>query len=481
MKAKYLFFISCLCLLLACKDDNNGSGSVINSDNKELNQWIYQQMDKNYLWYNELPSESSLDFASTPSNFFTRLINSKDRFSYMESNLSKTRSSIASYDLGFNFVGYFINNTSNSPIILFVTYIKEGSSLESVLKRGDLITGYNGVPITNNNVDQLINSTTPFEATINYTSKVKISPIQDFKENPLYLSKVFEQGGKKIGYMVYNFFANGPTEENDDNAYALEVNNILSDFKAQGISELILDFRYNPGGYVSSGTYIASAIAPNRSGKIYTKRNYNDKLERISSYASSKNNYFADYIRQNNVSYEIPQLDLPRIIVITSRATASASEQIINGLRPYLTVEVLGETTYGKNLESFAIEYSKGSVDMILHPITSVSYNSAYNDPTLNDYSRGFQPTIDVYDEDIDEVSRGGKWIVDSNNNLLPPLQAQIELGDPNETLLRIALNFIATGNRSISNRSSFRNSEIQVSQLPLQNQKGGAIIDKVN
>lgn len=434
-------------LLFSCKDKNEDSLSpdgrntnwkanwTNTNENTSTNGWIYDEMNYNYYWNTTIPEADKISYYNdSPDKFFYKILykyktQGGDRFSYLEHDgVPQFSGEVASGekpsygDIGFEFIAYREDESLISPVHIFVAYIKAGSraAQQGELKRGDWIVAIDNTPLTRQNFSNLIYSGKP---TINLTLQtgrtIALQTTNVFYENPIHLSKIFNIGGKKIGYIVYNFFADGT--DSDQFKYAIEINNILSSFKQQNIDELILDLRYNGGGYVSSGTYIASAIVPNReTNTIYTRRKYNDILEK--EYKNHKNNPFKNAIN----GQLIPQLALNRLFVITSDNTASASEQIINGLRVYMTVETIGLKTVGKNMESFQIE-DKNST-WILHPLTSVSYN-AKDDIDKNDYSTGFPPTIGGYNREVDSFTH-----------------QVYELGDQREKLLALALNYIAPG-----------------------------------
>ncbi|NJO69158.1 MAG: hypothetical protein HC830_07640 [Bacteroidetes bacterium] len=89
-------------------------------------------------------------------------------------------------------------------------------------------------------------------------------------ENPIYLDTVYTVNNTKIGYLVYNSFVS---------TYDKELNNIMLNFKNQGISKLVLDFRYNGGGSVQSAVYLASMIHGTYTDKTFLKTEYNDLVQ----------------------------------------------------------------------------------------------------------------------------------------------------------------------------------------------------------
>jgi carboxyl-terminal processing protease len=116
---------------------------------------------------------------------------------------------------------------------------------------------------------------------------------------------------------------------------AQELEAAFAFFKANDVKDLILDLRYNGGGYINIAQILASYIAGDaRQGNVFVKLQYNDKRQEA--------NLTYNFLAVNN------SIALPRLVVITKRSTASASEAVINGLRPYVYVVTIGDTTYGK-------------------------------------------------------------------------------------------------------------------------------------
>jgi carboxyl-terminal processing protease len=166
-------------------------------------------------------------------------------------------------------VKYYLRATGSTDVIIKVLYVLPGSpAAKAGLKRGDIITAVNGQKLTTSNYASL--ATDP--ATFNYgLAKVESGKIVDtdavrtvtaevFQQNPVYLDSVYTIGGKTIGYLVYNQFIPGPNGSATA-TYDQKLEQVFSNFKAKGVNELVLDLRYNPGGYVSSSVKLASMIA----------------------------------------------------------------------------------------------------------------------------------------------------------------------------------------------------------------------------
>lgn len=142
--------------------------------------------------------------------------------------------------------------------------------------------------------------------------------------------------------MVYNEFSTGPNNQATDTEYREQMKQIFARFKGQSPDAFILDLRYNPGGYLSCATDLGSYLAPAADlGKVFCTTLYND----ISDPQK------IDFPLNTGLASE--NLNLSKLYVLTSKFTASASEAVINCLRPYIGTEnvvVIGETTVGKNV-----------------------------------------------------------------------------------------------------------------------------------
>jgi C-terminal processing protease CtpA/Prc len=185
---------------------------------------------------------------------------------------------------------------------------------------------------------------------------------------------------------------------------------IFADFKAKGIQHLVIDFRYNGGGFVSSAVNLASLIAPDvKSTDIFSKTKYNsfllqfDNLKNVQTAFRAKAENLGKVLKGN------------KVYVLTSTRTASASELIINGLKPYMDVFIIGDKTTGKNVGSVPFEDDKNPTNKYgMLPIVSRSFNSL----DQSEYTNGFLPNIEAKE---------------SSERLKP-------LGDINELLLRKAI-----------------------------------------
>jgi C-terminal processing protease CtpA/Prc len=230
---------------------------------------------------------------------------------------------------------------------------------------------------------------------INKSSGVKIANTVKGEKHPVDTvnHKIIKQNGVNIGYlwlMDFNKAAVGPVQD------------AFQDFKKQGVQEIILDLRYNGGGHADAK--LASLIAgETNTGKVYYKFTHSDK-----------------YRDQDTTIYlEHDQFSIPtkRLFVLTTDNTCSASELIINGLRPYLPVITIGSTTCGKPYFMQPIAYA----GYVYLSITGKSFNA----DGQSDYEHGIMPTCKIDESFSHSVGMPGDALLDAalyyqKNNTCP-------------------------------------------------------------
>ena len=402
---------------IACDNTNKEPAG----ENEYVNTWILDNMNLYYLWNTSIPSSPSKSPA--PGEFFESLLSDEDRFSWIQDDYIELLNSLqgVNKEAGYEFKLYLESATSEN-VIAHVMYIKTGSPAASVdLLRGDVITHINGTQMTLSNYQSLLGQISEdhnvsykrYNGTSFENKGVLAMTTVEFAENPNLLSSVIEIGSKKIGYYVYNFFAAGPTQQSQQ--YNTEMENIFDEFKASGITDLVLDLRYNSGGAESATIRLASLIGTGvDNSKVFTIREYNAGVtDAIINDPDLGTSFLLKKFetKTQNVGNQISG----KVYVLTSSRTASASELLINGLRPYMEVFIIGDTTVGKNVGSISLyEPNDPRNTWGMQPIITKSFNSL----NQSDYSDGFAP--DVFNKD-------------NALELFP-------LGDAEETLLSIAI-----------------------------------------
>ncbi len=413
-------------LFTGCKKDERKRN---NNNNTEINAWILDNMKMYYLWNKNIPE--SVNYSLNPKDFFYSLLfNYKtpdgDRFSWIQENYTDLLNmliGVTNYDVGFEYMFYGVKDSDK--VFAEVLYVKNNThARNSGIKRGQMISHVNGIPITLNNYKSILSgSETTLELEIgnpykddgvlklNNTHKASINKVANYAENPVYLDTVYIIDGKTIGYLVYNFFAAGVGE--NGNAYDLALNDAMARFAAKNINYLVLDLRYNSGGSVMSSNYLASMLHPSLSTtSIYLKATYNKEIEaQFLREGYTLNTYFQNKI--TNVTLNNIGSMLESLYILTSSHTASASEMVINGLHPYCSsnLKLIGETTVGKNVGSISIYDENNSKNKWgMQPIVVRYANST----GFYDFKSGFTPDIVMEDYDI-----GKKELGDVNENLL--------------------------------------------------------------
>lgn len=415
------YFVIALAMSLgyACNNDDDVPPPVDPSSNEAANRWISAVMNEVYFWLDDI--RTPIADTSDPEDYFESLLNRPtDRFSAIFPDYDELIGSLTGVTLeaGYEFT-LFRAAPGSDDVIAEISYVKKMSPASSAgLVRGDIITQINGTTLTVDNFRDLLGQIDQ-PHTITYRSfnetadayedrgELSLTPVQ-LVENPNFLDTVFTIDNEKIGYVVYHYFNPGPAI--GATAYDDEMDEIFGSFRSAGINHLIIDFRYNGGGFVSSAINLASLVAPGVTDQdVFSKTRYNDFLMQFEELQNVQNFFRTKAQNLGN------SLSGNRVYILTSERTASASELIINGLRPYMDVFIIGDQTTGKNVGSIPFEDEDNPSNSYgILPIVTQSLNSLDE----SDYSEGFTPNIIA---------------LERTERLLP-------LGDVNELLLRTAI-----------------------------------------
>lgn len=399
-----------LLLLQNCQDQDD---TLPEPTALDVPKFIWRGMNSMYLWQAEVPDladkrftsnteyESFLNTLSTPENVFENLLyrppslyntNIVDRYSWMVSDYLTLEQQLGGTTKN-NGVEYGLSLVNLDKVIGYVRYIIPNSDAANKdIKRGEVFYAVNGTSLTLTNYRSLLNSSNE-NYTLNFanlTYDINNNPVitpngkslaltkTSLAENPIFIKKVINSGQHKIGYLMYNGFYD---------SYDSELNDAFGYFKSEGVTELVLDLRYNGGGSVLTATRLASMITGQFNGKVFNELAYNNKK----SYLNRKYNFTSTIDGKS-----INSLNLSTVYVLTTRSTASASELIINGLDPYIKVIQIGDTTYGKDVASVTLYDSPGFAKKNVNPshryamqlIVAHSINSV----GFGDYLDGLEP-----------------------------------------------------------------------------------------
>ncbi|GAB6393754.1 MAG: peptidase S41 [Bacteroidales bacterium] len=395
----YLLYIGALAFLAACAKEDVPPDTTEEGEGT-ANTWIEKTMRTYYLWEEEIPAADRLDFNAEPETFFLSLLSAndgktRDGSRYYYSTINKKSASTKAnlgdgYSYGFEFQYYLILNLQKFALLVLYA-IPDSPAGEKGLKRGDWILEINGEPVTGNSAElvKVMYPSGPTETTFGVAPTMDgvvetiAMTAEQITDNPVFLSKTIEYEGRKIGYLVYNHFTSGPEENGQDQTYDNALRKAFAQFKTDNPGDFILDLRYNNGGLVASAQLLATMLAPASAlNDIFCRLTYNGKT---GGYPNQSLLLDSKLINQGATG---ANLDLDGLFVITSARTASASEAVINGLKPYLgdRLVIVGEQTEGKNVGSLTFEDSR--YDWELHPIVS----RLSNKDGESDYADGFAP-----------------------------------------------------------------------------------------
>jgi C-terminal processing protease CtpA/Prc len=394
-------------LFSSCKknsDRDNDNGYQVKSDVRD-SAYIYTQ--DYYLWPEKLPAISVFQPRNSQDIFEVmdkvKTYQPLDKWSFAETKL-ETQQSSKGIDTDFGFLVKFIPG-SNTEIRVSYVYSASSAGQKGVQRSWRIIK------IDGRVIDRSVPADFTFINDIFFGSPT--SALFEFMKpdgtrvsltlsktayvlNTVLFKNVYTKGTKKIGYFVFNQFS-GATS-------VTELVNTFNYFQNEGVNEMIIDLRYNRGGFVSTQDTLANMLAPTSVGRgqkvMYTYK-FNDKYSKYN---------------ETNKFYKVGNLNLNRIVFIVSPSSASASELLINNLKPVINeVKLVGDTrTYGKPVGFFPISVFEYNI----FPVSFKTVNSNGE----ADYFAGFPVNKNV----ADDLSR--------------------DFGNEEELNLKEALKYLTTG-----------------------------------
>lgn len=402
-----LFFA--LLTFQSCEDSDDVSAP----ENMQVNDFIWKGLNLYYLWQADVPNLSDDRFANqlqlnaflekyqNPEDLFNalRVDESIDRFSWIVSDYRELEGMLegTTKNDGLDF-GLYYKASGSNDIFGYVRYIIANSDASTKdIKRGDIFYGVNGTQLTASNYRTLLMNAESYTLNLADYDDGKITPNgksvnltkTELSENPILVNTVIESGNHKIGYLMYNgFYPNYDTQLND--AFGL--------LKSQGITDFVLDLRYNGGGSIQSAAYLASMITGQFNGQVFAKERWNNK---INAYFESEDPEALKNLFTNKIGdVSINSLNLNKVYILTSSSTASASELVINGLKPYIDVVQIGDLTVGKNVGSITIydspTFGKKDRNPLHHYAMQPIVLKIVNASDFGDYFNGLIPTYSL-------------------------------------------------------------------------------------
>ena len=432
------------------KDYQDLAGTSVDENN-----WIRSWSHETYLWYNELPDiDPATPSLADPIDYFKEMKTDartsnglpKDRFHYANNTEEYNQFAETGVSAGYGFTYLLIQSTP--PRKAVIIYSEPNSPAENNnIRRGAEIMGIDGESFAYGNADILNAGLIPKTLGENHTFEIKdlnalstrsvVLQSSEIVTVPVHTQKIINHVNKKIGYLALNTFFVASAEK--------QLVDATNYFKSNQINELVLDLRYNTGGYVSISADLGTMIAGNNAlGSVFTEIIFNDKQ-------NNKNTTFRFLSTSSSnltvpMGTLLPKLDLQRVYILSSVNTASASEYLINGLRGVdIEVILIGTTTTGK-------PYGWQATDNCGTTYSTIQFKGE-NAKGFSDFGYGFIPS--AIDNGRDRVR--GCVVTDDLSHLL---------GDENERMLATALHYIEQNECPVSAHNSNSKSAHPLSRM---------------
>lgn len=361
---------------------------------QKVNKFVLDYSELYYLWNDKIDYNKNYKTETDPFALFDGLIYKElDLWSYLTDDAASMMDSFEGIETTYGYrltVIYFSDIKEYAAVVNFV--YPDSPAEKAGIKRGDLIYRIDGSPITESNYMNL------------YYSSAMVVELGTFdRENgrlqqsgvtfdltavkmdldPVIAYKIVEDGSHKIGYICYTDYI--VSSHNKLNA-------ICDEFKSSGVTDVVLDLRYNLGGAAVSASYVSSLFAPRTTVEnkdVFIRELWNETL---TNYWVSQ----GEILYQTFDSYALAHnLDLKKLYVLTTVSTASASEATIVGLKPYMDIVTIGENTHGKYCAALLMQPLDNNGELVADianwAMSLVGYKYANKDG-LTDFTGGLKP-----------------------------------------------------------------------------------------
>ena len=452
-----------LCILLpGCRKAKPDEYGRLDEKTREqrhyVNMFAWNVMDTYYLWRDEI--ETALSQWQTWEEPVAKVAeirfkdaggNDIDRWTMLTDDFASLTGDVSGHTrtLGMDFQLYYADK-AHTRVCAVVTYVCAGSpAAEAGLGRGDVVLTVDGREMKPDNYRELVMDGILGGGTVTLGlqgGKTVTMTAVDMYENPVHTVRILQRpDGRKVGYLHYTSFTLDSCEELID---------VFDSFTREGIDDLVLDLRYNGGGYVVTESVLGSMLAPVAevtAGSVFYREVFNKKLaeamkEEPACFETEFSFKVDGKVRSFSTSGANP--DLRRLYVLVTGSSASASESLVCCLKPYMDVTLVGAQTSGKYCAGYLMA-AKSWYDQVRESLEEGEYEKAL--PHVDNwgiyvmYSRyadcngvtlsmpdGIAPDYEVDDDPLDGF----------------------DLGDPQETMLAFTLGLIEGRTRSAETAS---------------------------
>ncbi len=409
----------------------------------EEKHWLRSWSNNTYLWYSEIDDidpatiTDRLDyFEILKTEATTASGNPRDRFHFTINTADYQQQVSSGASAGYG--ARFTLIRSAPPRDIRIAYVEAGSPATTApanLDRGAIILEIDGVDVINGSDTNTLNAglfpdgagedhtfrvrdLNGTERTFTMTSAIVTS-------DPVNIATTMDVAGSQVGYLHFTTFGTTSAEQ--------ALFDAMTTFQADGITDLVLDLRYNGGGFLAIAGELGYMIAGNTqtNGRTFDKLTFNDKHPTTNPVTGATLSPTPFYSTARGFSVStgtaLPSVNLNRVFILSTARTCSASEAVINGLRGVdVEVILIGATTCGK-------PYGFYATDNCGETYFTIQFRGE-NDKTFGDYADGFTP--------IDAAVNSGE--------LIPGCEVGDDftkvLGDETEALLSTALSYRETG-----------------------------------
>jgi len=278
----FKFFFIGIFFLYSCEEEEIKPSASPTPEAQAINNFIWKSLNDVYLWEEYIPENIDRSQEFDPKEYFEKLLfKPTDRWSFITEDYESLINSFKGIEesFGHNFKLFLLSE--NNDVVGVVKYVVPNSpAADAGIQRGDLFYKVNGVTLNTSNYRELLFESSSYTLSFGSFNEVgEIVQEEDISltstvinENPIYINKTIEYDGYKIGYLSYNQFI---SEYNDS------LVNVMEKFKADDISDLVLDLRYNPGGSISTAILLSSMIVPTEvatNNEVYSRLVWNDAV-----------------------------------------------------------------------------------------------------------------------------------------------------------------------------------------------------------
>lgn len=458
-----VFFLMLCILLPGCRKAKPDEYGRLDEKTREqrhyVNMFAWNVMDTYYLWRDEI--ETALSQWQTWEEPVAKVAeirfkdaggNDIDRWTMLTDDFASLTGDVSGHTrtLGMDFQLYYADK-AHTRVCAVVTYVCAGSpAAEAGLGRGDVVLTVDGQEMKPDNYRELVMDGILGGSTVTLGlqgGKTVTMTAVDMYENPVHTVRILQRpDGRKVGYLHYTSFTLDSCEELID---------VFDSFTREGIDDLVLDLRYNGGGYVVTESVLGSMLAPVAevtAGSVFYREVFNKKLaeamkEEPACFETEFSFKVDGKVRSFSTSGANP--DLRRLYVLVTGSSASASESLVCCLKPYMDVTLVGAQTSGKYCAGYLMA-AKSWYDQVRESLEEGEYEKAL--PHVDNwgiyvmYSRyadcngvtlsmpdGIAPDYEVDDDPLDGF----------------------DLGDPQETMLAFTLGLIEGRTRSAETASA--------------------------